>query len=281
MGKPLPGGNLLGRSGSVLCWPSRSCLCSGEPRGDFSDKSKSDELWRADGTGDSSCRCWYMVAFFSLFLLYQIKWFKYISYSMTLESEQRMPNLHLFTGKLMWQGMKNLCPSELVVRLKSRAHWSQQEQSLALQPTLHFPAPGSHLCVQGTSSCLEQRAEHFCSTEESQAGRKPTNTAQQHLLSPPSASSAVTIMNFSRAALEWPWASPKGMGTLREGLSPWHLHQDHVSACTTVDCGHGYFCSRKEQSWWHSVSLSASHLHGEKWGEKSLNLFSMGGLLTK
>lgn len=121
MGKTLPGGNLLGRSGSVLCWPSRSCLCSGEPTGDFSDTSKSDELWRADGTGDSPCRFWYMVAFFSLFLLCQTKRFKTQKLFHDFgKCEQRVPNLHRFTGKFMWQGMNNHCTSEDVSRLKCR-----------------------------------------------------------------------------------------------------------------------------------------------------------------
>lgn len=102
----------------------------------------------------------------------------------------------------------------------------------------------------------------FCSPEESQAGRKPTKTAQQHLLSSPSAS-----MNFSSAALSDPEPAPRAWGQ-REGLSPLAPAQDSVSACTTVGYGHDSFCSWKEQCWWHNVSLSVCHLLGEKWGKE-------------
>lgn len=189
MGKILPEGNLLGRSGSVLRWPSRSWLCSGEPRGDFSDKSKSDELWTADGTGNSPWRCWYTVAFFSLSLLCQTKWFK--SYFMTLESVNR--GCQIYTNLQV-----NLCDRAWKTTTRQRLYQDWNSELTEVSRSNHWPS--SLLCIfhhqavtfvfRGPQAALNriQGTEDFCSTEESQTAIKPTYTAQHHLLTSPSAS---------------------------------------------------------------------------------------------
>lgn len=53
-----------------------------------------------------------------------------------------------------------------------------------LKPSVHTAAQGGHLCAKGTSNCLQEEAEDFCSTKEPQAGRNPAyaaNTCSLHL----------------------------------------------------------------------------------------------------